>query len=286
MKQKIEWTLFLEMSHEWVNPEERGLAMQRLFLQESPVRGWTIAKYLQEKGIKLAIATNSLDAPTAEALQMLKMPVTLWITIEDEHDYWANAASCIHTSNRIAEAMSWAQVYGIPVERIGLDFEPPLTFVKALNQGRIFEVIKQFFAFKKASLPGAAGIINQTLGQYRVEVEYYVFPGILAKLMPTGIKPPRAAREITMMYTSMLPGFLRKLFLKLHGKHQIPAFGIVNGAEGQTPGRMLANGLPGHLTAKQLAADIAYLNPTEAYLFALNGVEVLRTLEIAENMLK
>lgn len=286
---EIKWNLFVEYPHEFVYKEIRGVALFNLFnkplvkFEGTP----TISKYLLQENIGVSVATSTLDDYTAVALKQLGQPVTLWIVVDDQHGYWANRTSAPFVVDRLREVDLWVKKHGLMVRRIGFDFEISIQLLRSLNFGMYGQFLSHYFWYLKNRKSNAAEIVQNALEETGYEAEYYVFPSPLDRVAGGGLRPPQGSRQITMMYTSMLPRWLRPLFLGLHKKTQIPAFGIANGKKGQTPGRDLGPSLPRHLTAQELAEDVGKLNPEkEAYLFALNGPDVIYLLEKSQEILK
>lgn len=280
-------TLFIEAPPEFVSPSERADWIYNLLMSEYEP-GYLVLDILIKRGIKLAIATGvgRLDESFAQVISILntvKVPVTLWLTLSDELGYWTNASNTKETFNRVAEIVSWMNAYDLKIERIGFDLEWPVQIATAQQSGNWLEFFRLFKEYKNKFHPKAQENFEKILRSLKalgIEYEFYSFPPIMHKLSATGLTIPKGSRVIEMDYSSFSPRFIAQWIIKkTRDFNTIPAIGIVNGIEGETPGRMLSKRLPYHLTAEDIRMDVEAIGDSdEIYVFALNSASALRKI--------
>ncbi len=283
-------TLFVEYSPEWCSPQERASKIREMLLSQYKP-GYLVLDMLFKRNMSLAIAvgTGPLDEEFAKLIRLINLaevPVTLWLTLSDEKGYWTNGTNLTDTYERIGEIVRWAQMYDVKFERIGIDLEWNVQIATALASGKIFTAIKLFREFKKRIDPHAQSRFENILEFLKalgIGYEFYEFPKVMKFLSFTGLTVPDGSRVIEMDYTSFYPKALASWILrKTRSADTIPAIGIVNGVDGQTPGRMLSKGLPRHLEVDDIRNAMKVLRengePEELYVFALNSVRGLITI--------
>ena len=312
MRNGMRSTYFVEMPHEWVLPQERGKRMMEMFREEVELpdgRRIELADYLLETNSAVSIALSTLDQPTAEVVRYLndkEVPVVGWVVLGDGEGYWTNASSVEASQQKVVAIDEWLEEYNLDIVTLGFDLELPLSLVASVSQRQVVDAIKAWFEYR-GSIKGNR--LEGTDPQTRFEMilkatqnmgyrqEFYTFPRRFRWLMNPGVTPPVGAREIEMVYSSDLPVMPLGLGVDaLLSPGAIPAIGIINGVEGQTPGRdfgrLLYPSDPNasrpinHLGPDEILRDIRALMGKrvdfaanhctlgELYVFALNAPKV------------
>ncbi len=302
MKGLVDITYFVEMPNEWVKAEERGEKMMELFKQEVELENGkvgTLADRLAETGSALSIAMSTLDASTAEAIKFLNekdVPVIAWVVLSDGEGYWTNPLNLENTKEKIQKIRKWKKDYNLNFDCYGFDLEKPLDVMRPIMNRDIFGFVKKWLGynreakkvFKKASPQESFEALLKSLSESGEGYEFYIAPKIALNILGTGLKPPKDAREIEMVYTSETPLSLGVSVLL--SRNKIPAIGILNAKEGETPGRFDKSGapaLPKHHTPEETLRDIRQIlkkrvnvgnrefDLADLYVFALNGRNVM-----------
>jgi len=304
MKGLVDITYFVEMPNEWVKPEERGEKMMELFKQEVELENGkvgTLADRLAETGSALSIAMSTLDASTAEAIKFLnekEVPVIAWVVLSDEEGYWTNPLNLENTKEKIQKIRKWKKDYNLNFDCYGFDLEKPLDVMRPIMNRDIFGFVKKWLGyrynvevekmFKKFRPQESFEALLKSLNERGEGYEFYIAPKIALSILGTGLKPPKDAREIEMVYTSEIPLSLGVSVLL--SRNKIPAIGILNAKEGETPGRFDKSGapaLPKHHTPEETLRDIRQIlkkrvnvgnrefDLADLYVFALNGRNVM-----------
>ncbi len=280
-------TVFIEAPPEFVPLDQRANFIRELLHSEYQP-GYRVLDILAGTKMALAIATGvgPLDEDFANVIKLCNsanVPVTIWLTLPDELGYWSNASNTSETFQRVVEIISWSEKYNVKLERVGFDLEWPVQLAQAQQSGKWIKFFKLFKSYKKKFDPHAQANFEKTLGTleaFGIGYEFYVFPPILHKLSATGLEIPEGARVIEMDYSSFSPRFIAQWIIrKTRDWKTIPAIGIVNGIEKETPGRMLSPKLPRNLTSEDIGKDLSTIGRTnELYVFAMNSAEALKTI--------
>lgn len=306
-------TYFVEFPPEWSPAEQRGAELYGMFSRpirdasgdELPFGEWLAS---ERSGISLAMST--LDPPTADTIQMLGeqgVPVTAWTVLDDEDGYWTNRSNMTKTVDKTWRVLEWAKDNNLKLEGVGLDIEKPLPYLSAFNQAN-FSAIRIAMRQYRAESRAEARVFDpvkkmenliEDIKSENYLTETYVFPTALGKKLFGGMHVENADRTVEMDYLTVLPRALRfggnALRLMLSDT-AIPALGLINGVEGQTPGRDLSGKLPDHLTEAELATQMSIVlerrpESRDIYLFGLNhpavaqmGSRALRAA-LADNVL-
>lgn len=312
MREMIDITYFVEMPHEWIKPEERGQKMLELFkekVRSENGKTGTLADRLAETRSSVSIAMSTLDDSTAEAIKFLNkknIPVIAWTVLSDSDGYWTNALNVEKTEEKIKQIEKWKEKHNLQFDTYGFDLEKSFDVILPLLNREIGKFLKKWLEFNKE----VKETFNQTKPQNRLNsllsalkekgqnTEFYIFPKKVKSFFNPGIFPPKNSREIEMVYTSDLP--LGLGVSALLSKNTIPAIGILNDRENETPGR--GKNLPTHQTPQQTERNIKDIlqkrinlknrefNFKEFYVFALNGrnvqLQILNALEKAFEELK
>lgn len=285
------WTLFVELPPSALHKEDRGTRLLRLLKAPLPESGATVIQRLAETGWSISLAltpplTDSM-ARAIEHLNSLGVRVTAWITLPESRGYWLNVGNVVPTVDVAETIQEWANKEGLLLSRIGFDLELPIALARAFFSKDSRALVRECRRYLKAlrEREWANAYIRtyvESLQANGVETEFYVFPGIFHLLLGGGLIPLKSWRRVEMLYSSAFPTWV----LKRRDLTAIAALGIVSGIEDETPGVDLGGGLPHHLTVEELARDANLLIRTqpflsEAFLFALNGPEVLKILDRA-----
>jgi hypothetical protein len=263
-----------------------------------------LADFLAEHGQSVSLAMSTLDDKTAEAVRHLNkkgVPVVGWVVVEDVEGYWTNPANVKETVQKTEAIREWAKENDLQLTALGFDLEKSLPYIRALSRGNIAEIIKQIREYKtnvreRSKNGDPKKQFTDLIGSLKaegVETEIYAEPWG-TKTFLGGMDVRCADHFAEMVYTSTLPGFMRKGGVNsMRSKGAIPALGIVSGKETETPGRDLLGKLPRHLTPEELQNDISTVLDRELnlgnrdfslrnlYLFALNDARVALMMEEA-----
>jgi hypothetical protein len=273
-------TFFVEAPTEWVPSDQRGNWLNNLFLSRR--NGLPpLAESLKNADVALSIAASTLDAPTASALReiiSIGVPVTLWAVLPDTDGYFYGLKNLEKAIARTNDILAWATENNLRYNRIGFDLEAPVQVLAALNSGKLPTAA---MAILQTMLLKGRKVLQSRFVQYVQGIrsaEFYVFPKMLHSLLGGGLTPPEGlgVRTIVMAYSSMIlnPLFGFKAMMAGNDKKVIPAIGLLNGIEGETPGRDFGGGMPKHLTVAHLANLLRCIEEKEyfeAYIFAMNS---------------
>jgi len=306
MRKMVDVRYFVEYPVENVEPEKRGEKILELFKQKVNVGGKEkeLADFLAEHRQGVSLAMSTLDDETAKAVRHLNkkgVPVVGWVVVDDIEGYWTNPANVSETAQKTEAIRQWAKENDLQLTALGFDLEKPLPYIKALSRGNIIETVKQIRSYRaKVRERSKEGdpekqFYDLLLGlkEEGVETEIYAEPKG-TKWLLGGMDVRCADRFVEMVYTSTLPGVIRKGGANsMRSRGAIPALGIVSGKETETPGRDLLGKLPRHLTQEELENDIGRVLDRELnlgnrefslrnlYLYALNDARVALMMEQA-----
>ncbi|MBU1119950.1 hypothetical protein KKA50_02020 [Patescibacteria group bacterium] len=260
----------------------------------------TVLDTLLKNNVSLVIAVQEgfiNDPKIEEALKMLNekgMSPTLWIVLNDDLGYWTNKSNTEETLAKMKSVLEFVKSKDIKIEKIGLDYEPPLEMTKGLATGNITKVLEEFKIYVNQTKEKRKHLflqshldreLTQMMDTYNVKIETYVTTKelrLLGNLLT--FFPHRKSDIVPMAYTSVRTDGSEKVMTKMLdgiNKNEFPAIGIVGNSE-KTPGRDLRGpGTPEkHLSYDQLVFNFRRLlgrkNPFRShYVFALDGAETL-----------
>jgi len=300
----------MEFPLEWHgnSPAQRTQAMHMML--EAPVNedGQPLHEFLVEQGISLSVSVpKDVDFHSFEIMLYLSdrgIPFCAWVGTKDYDGYFLNHRTAEFYMSRALQIAEWADQSGIALGGIGLDIEPSLQTMEHMSTGQLGAFAKSIIDYRRWTLQqsqrqGALSRINDGVAQLRedpgIYVETYTAPPLLHKFL--GLPTPNTADGRVEMLYSSLYGMRSVLFRILWRIHDDPAFGIVNGVPGQTPGRDFGEKLRHmgknerekelkkmHLTDGQLAEDLRIANAisirktghplSRVYVFAMNAPNV------------
>ena len=236
-----------------------------------------------------------------EALKMLnnagKTP-TLWLVLSDEEGYWTNKANVKATVNKMYRMVEWAKSNNITIDKIGLDYEPPIQLLKALNRKNIGNIIKLKKEYDQKVMENEKEIgniqkymdaqLSRIMAKYGIGIETYVPAKPLreiSKKLGLILEENVNTDRIPMTYTSASK-ILSTIILNGLKNSDIPALGIIGSNPNHTPGRDLRESSDGskkpekHLTEKDLTFVFRKIlgreNPFRTHnVFALDGMDTL-----------
>ncbi len=245
--------------------------------------GSKVVNYLAKLDANLSLGLLDLSAERAEVIKKLNkagIPVTAWILLPKEQGYWTSLDTITETRQRYIEFKNWATKHKLRFAAIGLDIEPRIQVMTALNQDpfrQILRLIKRFFfetRLKNSEL--AAKALIQTIHEDDYPVETYQFPTVLderavgskffAKTL--GLPSLPSDREVLMLYTSFFKIYPDSILWSYAQECQ--AAGI-----GSTGGGVEIEGVPPLKTLRwiDLKRDLllANLSVRHIYIFSLEG---------------
>ncbi len=296
MREMVDITYFVEMPHEWIKPEERGEKMLELFKEEVELENGevgTLADRLVETRSSVSIAMSTLDDSTAKAIKFLNeknIPIIAWNVLSDDDGYWTNALNVEKTEKKIKEIEEWKQKHNLKFDTYGFDLEKSFDVILPLLNREIGKFVRKWLefnqevkkTFRNTDPQACFNSLVSSLAEQGKSAEFYIFPKKVKSFFNPGIFPPKDSREIEMVYASDLP--LGLGVSALLSKDTIPAIGILNDRESETPGR--GKNLPTHRTPEQTKKDVKDIlekrinvknrefDFKELYVFALNGRNV------------
>jgi hypothetical protein len=304
---------YMEFPNEWVDPKERGKQITEMLL--SPVSEdiqVPLAEYLAWNNCGIALAMTELDDSTAEAIQILNkfgIPVEAWITIDDNEGYFLNPLSIKPTINKIGKVLEWSKEKDLQIDSIGLDLEPPFDFhydlwrdIKPENYPNRVSYIKDWMKHKIDISWYWLNYINECkkykndvklLSEYLNnlqddQIKTTLYSSIIW-FSPMDIPNFNPDKKVQLRYTNIITNPIFKKFLN---PDFVAALGIVNGIDGETPGRDFSKGvMPDHLTdidlINYIASTLSLYRTTkdgadalnsifQFYIFALNDPSVVK----------
>ena len=258
----------------------------------------SLAQHLKDDNHCVALALIDLDlftAITVKTLNDIGVPVTAWLVLPEEQDYWSNLSNVGDTVYRVNQFIDWMEKNGLSFTGLGIDWEPPIQMHFSRNGKKVYprafpEYLKKRNFKAMASLQFELSYVNVTLG---IETELYVMPSLLSWAF--GLRQqPVVDRRVIMAYSTVLPelvGSTRLAYrLMCAGDPKASvAYGIASGARDSSPGRDFGGGkLPRHLTLQELARCIKHTpvanRKQPSYLFALNNSSVVHMWESAAKL--
>ena len=251
--------LFIELPLERL--EEMGNISQGQallnILNEKDDNDMSVLDSLAENSVSLAIAMQEgfdKDEHMIEALKKLNekgIKPTLWSVLTDDIGYWTNKANVIESVDKLVKMIKWARENGIEIDKIGLDYEPPIQILKALNRKDINGIInvKREYDQKAAQNEKELGDIqmymdyplSRIMEKYDIGIETYVPAKPLrriSKKLGLILEENENTDRVPMTYTSAFK-ILSSIILNGLDDSDIPALGIVGSDEEHTPGRDL-----------------------------------------------
>lgn len=275
MRKLIKIQYFVEYPLDHMSAEDRGAEIFKLFKQKLKDKNGEekeLADFLAENNQGVSIAMITLDEQTAEAVRYLNnkgVAVAAWIVVDDLEGYWTNTLNVEETIKKTEAVKQWAKDNQLKLTTIGFDSEKPLSYIKAFSRFNVREMIKEIREYRKrvkekTQTSDPKQQLEDLLGGLKkegFETEVYVQPKFLKGLLG-GIDIKTADRYIEMVYTSMMPSFIREFALKLFkSKDSVAALGLVAGKDTDIPGRDLAGDgkLPHYMTQEELEHDLMSL---------------------------
>jgi hypothetical protein len=234
-------------------------------------------------GISIATTPGCQNAETASILRRLidrGIKITHWVVLPDDKGYWTNRSNLRETYEFTYAYFNWLVQSNLAFEHCGLDLELPIATVKYWFQGRRKEFLKNWARERYGKPSMEIGKFWEEMRQIGPEFEIYKFPALIDWAFSPRVRTPDwITRRIVMAYTDGFSPEIQGLSARvLSMGNDIPAFGILNGRYGETPGRSLGPGLPRHLTSQDLINVMQAVVRPEYYFFAFNGPAVLDIL--------
>jgi hypothetical protein len=72
---------------------------------------------------------------------------TLWLVLDDKLGYWSNKANVEETVSKLDRMLAWTKDNGIKIDKVGLDYEPPIELLKGLMNKNVPQIIKEAFNY-------------------------------------------------------------------------------------------------------------------------------------------
>jgi hypothetical protein len=306
--------MFIELPGERLDKgQKQGQALKNILDQEY-TEGKSVLDTLSEYGVSLAIAmqegfdTDPLMAQSLKRLNEKGIKPTLWLVLDDTLGYWTNKANVKETIMKLERMIAWSQINGIEIDKVGLDYEPPIELLKSIMNFNIPNTIKETYKYIEKSIKNHKELGNlqnyideeleRVIDEYDISIETYAAMEPLRSISNwLTLKPNKNSETVTMAYTSALkkdpvaneinnPKIkerMRKTLSKID-KDEIPALGIVGSDPSNTPGRDLrGNKLEKHLSLEELTYNFREIlgkeNPFNTHaVFALDSAKNLKKM--------
>ena len=213
--------MFVELPTERLRDgQTQGQALKELLHQQYD-QDHKIIDTLAKNNVNLAIAMQEGfedDPYLVECLKELNekgLNPTLWLVLSDELGYWTNKANVQQSIDKLERLLNWKDVHGIKIDKIGLDYEPPLEFTKGLVSKNIPKMFKELIEYfrqakvNKKEFGNLQNYLNYSLAilasTNHIPIETYAstqplrtFSNLLT------FKPSPGSDIVTMAYSSAL----------------------------------------------------------------------------------
>ncbi|HWQ46934.1 MAG TPA: hypothetical protein VN376_08710 [Longilinea sp.] len=238
---------------------------------------------LQKMKAAVSLGLIDLSPERAEAVKKLNkagIPVTAWLLLPKDQGYWFNIDNVGHAIRRYGEFRSWTVKNKLEWASIGLDIEPDINKMNALEndlKSGIRYYLHRFFSNNNWQVKAQA--YQSLVTQIRLDgytVESYQFPVIVderkagSQFFPRslGILDLPVDREVLMLYSSFIPTYGTAMLESYAVQAQGVGIGITGG------GVELGNSVPSKpLTWQQLSHDLLVSRQycPNLYVFSLEG---------------
>lgn len=264
----------------------------------------TVLDRLAENNVSLSIAMQegfNKDKYMIEALKKLNekgITPTLWLVLTDDIGYWTNKANVIESVDKLERMIKWTRENDIEIDKIGLDYEPPIQILKALNRKDIMRIINEKKEYDRKVASNKKELddiqkymdyqLSRIMEEYDIGIETYV-PATplreIAKKLGLILNENEKTNRVPMTYTSASK-ILSSLILSTLEDTDTPALGIVGSDPDHTPGRDLKESKDGqripenHLNLDELTFAfnkiLGRVNPFRYHnVFALDSMKTL-----------
>jgi hypothetical protein len=298
--------MFVELPPERLREMDKtqGEALLDL-LNKKDEKDRTVLTTLSENNISLAIAMQEgfdKDALMVKALKSLNnngIKPTLWLVLDDTLGYWTNKSNVKETVRKLERMIAWSEENDIEIDKIGLDYEPPIQMLKLFNKKAFLKLIDEKKRYNQKVLQNEKDSgdvqeyidknLDRIMNQYDIGIETYVPAKPLRKIskkLGLILDEKENTNRVPMTYTSASKIFTT-LILNTLDESDIPALGIIGSDPYRTPGRDLKESKDGqrepesHLSLEELTFNFNQIlgreNPFRRHnVFALDGVETLQ----------
>jgi hypothetical protein len=298
--------MFVELPRERLESmnKTQGEALRDL-LNEKYNEEDTVLDILAKNNVSLAIAmqegfdTDPLMLSTLKNLNAKGIKPTLWLVLDDTLGYWTNKTNVEESLEKLNKMVLWSKENRIDIEKIGLDYEPPIELLKGIMNLNIPQTIKETYKYisrtikNRKKFGNLQNYIDENLQRIRqehgIEIETYAAMEPLRSLSNwLSFRPNQESKIVSMAYTSA------SNILERINEKEIPALGIVGSDPFNTPGKDLRENRKGkrkpekHLTLDELTYNFNKIlgrnNPFRThYVFALDSAETLNMVLDARN---
>ncbi|MFT5619674.1 MAG: hypothetical protein ACI85I_002921 [Arenicella sp.] len=224
-------------------------------------------------------------AKTIELLNSYNIPVTAWLLLSKEDDYFFHANNSGLAKERYADFKKWNLEKKLGIQRIGIGIEPDLEHLKKMEDGSPNAWLA---ALRKVNQEGVYGEVQYQALVSKIqsdsfEVESYIYPYLLESESEgirklAGLIQVNTDKEIPMIFSSHTSESKENLIESYARTHQLQSIGI-----GSTGGDFSVHGIkkPKSLNWKETSEDLqtAYNFANDIYLFSLEGCQRQNMLE-------
>lgn len=217
----------------------------------------------------------------------------IWVNMTDKDGYWLHAGNTLAARKNVLAMVNVLEQKHIPFRNIGLDLEFPAEIFVPTPSVKRWWAIKPWKFDQSKAMKEIQDIIEDVLLTRKHNVHTYEIPilsdyALTRRLMgiPRILLPNHSeVKRVGMVYTSLKPPVLtKKFFIKNYsvGKKRVPALGVMSADEKIQPGR--GDPMIGAMSEKSMQQDICIatkVSPQEFFIFALNGVELIRKVQTA-----
>jgi hypothetical protein len=175
----IHTKMFVELPPERLKDmgKSQGEALKDLLHTEYD-ESHNILETLAENKISLSIAMQDGFDEDELMLQSLRelneagITPTLWLVLDDKLGYWSNKANVEETVSKLDRMLAWAKENDIKIDKVGLDYEPPIELLKGLINKNIPQILKEAvtYAFKTIANKIKHGNLQEYLDRNIVEI--------------------------------------------------------------------------------------------------------------------
>jgi hypothetical protein len=309
--------MFVELPQERLDEvnKTQGEALRDL-LNEKGVNNQTVLERLEKNNVSLAIAMQEgfdKDPLMVESFKKLNesgIKPTLWLVLDDTLGYWTNKANVEESMSKLELMLKWARGNDIEIEKVGLDYEPPIELLRGLMNLNIPKSIKETYKYITKAIENHKELGNlqwlidskleEIMNRYDIGIETYAAMEPLRSLSNLlTFKPNPKSKTVTMAYTSVHKKGTEKSELSNSkvkegitntlsriDEDEIPALGIIGSNPMKTPGKDLRENKDGekepekHLTLEELTYNFNQIlvreKPFRTHnVFALDSAETL-----------
>lgn len=235
--------------------------------------------------MKAAVSLGLIDlsderVAVVKKLNKAGIPVTAWLLLPKDQGYWFNIDNVGHAIKRYGEFRAWTVKHKLEWASIGLDIEPDINNMNALEndlKSGILYYIRRFFTNNNWQVKAQA--YQSLVTQIRLDgffVESYQFPIIVderaagSQFFPRslGILDLPVDREVLMLYSSFIPTYGPAMLESYAVQAQGVGIGITGG------GVELGSSIPSKpLSWQQLSRDllVSRQHCQNLYIFSLEG---------------